>query len=126
MMRAAKSGMKTPTQEEVKKRVEAIKKKRNQKKVNLDPFSTLEDFTKYLEDKGILSDDYDYVKFYGDRPLFEEWKNDTSPNKHFSDKYKKPNHITFSEESIYSTPEKPGGKWYKDANGKTHFKPSDW
>lgn len=126
MMRAAKSGMKTPTQEEVKKRVEAIKKKRNQKKINLDPFATLEDFTKYLEDKGLLSNDYDYVKFYGDKPLFEEWKNDTNPNKHFSDKYKKPNHITFSEESIYSTPQQPGGKWYKDANGKTHFKPSDW
>lgn len=30
---------------------------------------------------------------------------------HFPDTYKRPNHPTFSNESIYSTPEKPGGQW---------------
>lgn len=126
MFRAAKHGMKvSPTKEQVEKARLVFAKKGN--KVTLDPFASLEDFVKWLEDKGLTqNDDYDYVKFYGDKPLFEEWKNDTTTNKHFSDKYKKPNHITFSEESVYNSPETPGGKWYKDANGKQHFKPSAW
>lgn len=34
-----------------------------------------------------------------------------SQNKHLGDKYKKPNHPTFSNQSIYSTPEMQGGNW---------------
>lgn len=44
---------------------------------------------------------------------------------HLSDKFKKPNHPTFSDESIYSTKETPGGHWGR-ANGKDTFTPSDW
>lgn len=53
--------------------------------------------------------------------------------KHLPDKYKKPNHITFSKESIYAGKENPGGKWHLGANeGKSgkqekpiwHFEPS--
>lgn len=51
--------------------------------------------------------------------------------KHLPDKYKKPNHITFSKESIYTSKENPGGKWYQSegkstAEGKKvwHFEPS--
>ncbi len=51
---------------------------------------------------------YDYYSFYKN----QEHKN---PNfnieKHFPDTYKRPSHPTFSNESIYSTPENPGGSW---------------
>ena len=30
---------------------------------------------------------------------------------HMTDKFKKPNHITFSQGSQYSTPQAPGGRW---------------
>ena len=55
---------------------------------------------------------YDYYSFYRNN----EHKN---PNyniaNHFPDTYKRPSHPTFSNESIYSTPENPGGQW----NGET-------
>lgn len=44
---------------------------------------------------------------------------------HFPDTYKKPNHPTFSDESIYSTQETPGGHW-DNQNGKDVFYPSEW
>lgn len=51
---------------------------------------------------------YDYYSFYKNG----EYK-DPSFNieQHFPDTYKRPNHPTFSNESIYSTPEYPGGQW---------------
>lgn len=36
---------------------------------------------------------------------------------HWPDKFKKPNHPTFSDESMYSTRARPGGKWI---NGQFH------
>jgi hypothetical protein len=33
------------------------------------------------------------------------------PGEHGTDRYKKPNHPTFSDESIYSTPLRQGGSW---------------
>lgn len=33
---------------------------------------------------------------------------------HYTDKFKKPNHPTFSNESKYATKENPGGTWLKD------------
>ena len=126
MFRAAKHGMKvSPSKEQIEKAKNVINKRGN--KVTLDPFVSLEDFIKWVDDKGLnQNDDYDYVKFYGDTTEFNNWRNNSDKNKHFSDKYKKPNHITFSEESIYNDEKTPGGKWYKDSNGKQHFKPSDW
>jgi|GEM_PF-2289579 len=47
-----------------------------------------------------------------------------TPNGHFPDTYKKPNHTSFSSESQYSTPDNPGGKWSKDAQGKWTFEPT--
>lgn len=44
---------------------------------------------------------------------------------HYPDTYKKPNHPTFSDESIYSTKETPGGHWGHQ-NGKDVFYPSEW
>lgn len=37
---------------------------------------------------------------------------------HGVDTYKKPNHPTFSQESKYSTPERPGGAWWEDRTSK--------
>ncbi len=52
--------------------------------------------------------DYDYYSFYKNG----EYKNrNYNIKKHFPDTYKRPNHKTFSTESIYSTKENPGGIW---------------
>lgn len=55
--------------------------------------------------------DYDYRGY---------WRNEdrvgilgSNPNAHFTDKYKQPSHPTFSNESIYSSPQTPGGTWIK-------------
>lgn len=34
-----------------------------------------------------------------------------SSNDHMGDKFKKPNHMTFSNQSIYSNPQQQGGEW---------------
>lgn len=44
---------------------------------------------------------------------------------HLGDKYKKPNHVTFSTQSKYSTKETPGGTWEQDENGQVSYTPSD-
>jgi len=84
----------------------------------------------------------------GDDPAFDAWKarnapkdsgfdydhyaqfkdlNGADPSKdsrgHGTDKYKRPNHPTFSDQSVYSNPKTPGGKWSPD--GAT-YTPSDW
>lgn len=61
-----------------------------------------------------LNNDYDYKGFFDEN---KKEANDLiydDPNAHFTDKYKKPNHPTFSIESKYSTPENPGGHWVGD------------
>jgi hypothetical protein len=50
---------------------------------------------------------YDFYSYFKNTPK-EELSN---PEKHFPDTYKLPNHPTFSNESIYSTPENTGGSW---------------
>lgn len=51
---------------------------------------------------------YDYYSFFKNK----EYDNpEYNVYNHFPDTYKKPNHPTFSNESIYSTPENPGGFW---------------
>ena len=40
-------------------------------------------------------------------------------NIHFKDTWKKPNHITFSDQSMYSTPEHAGGKWLNENENET-------
>lgn len=63
-----------------------------------------------------MEDDYDYSVGGARDPVTGHW----------SDKGKRPNHPTFSEESIYSTPQTPGGRWAdSNANGLTNtFVPS--
>ena len=63
-----------------------------------------------------IRDTYDY-------DLRGFWKSGESfaADGHGSDKYKKPNHPTFSEESQYSTPENKGGKWMQALDGRWIF-----
>jgi len=61
--------------------------------------------------------DYDLRGFYLTHP--EPMK----PGEHGKDTFKKPWHPTFSDESKYSTPENPGGKWEQKGND-WHFRPS--
>jgi hypothetical protein len=42
-------------------------------------------------------------------------------NGHLPDTWKKPNHMTFSQESIYSSPEHQGGRWVDAGGGKWVF-----
>lgn len=45
---------------------------------------------------------------------------------HMGDRFKKPNHMTFSDESQYSTPQTQGGHWSEGANGTFAFWASPW
>ena len=47
---------------------------------------------------------YDYYSFYRNKGVGDI-------ERHFPDTYKRPSHPTFSNESIYSIPENPGGSW---------------
>ena len=49
----------------------------------------------------------------------------TAKGQHLPDKYKKPDHITFSKDSKYHSEETPGGEWSKDDKGKWRFAPSE-
>lgn len=44
---------------------------------------------------------------------------------HLGDKYKKPNHPTFSTQSKYSSSDTPGGTW-GESNGVTTYTPSEY
>lgn len=60
--------------------------------------------------------DYDYYSYFKNGDLKGSIEN------HFTDLYKRPNHETFSNESLYSTPENPGGSW----NGNTYNPTGDF
>jgi hypothetical protein len=64
--------------------------------------------------KGFESDPrhyYDYKGFYEDDPKRAWSMLDKQSSAHFIDKFKKPGHPTFSDESIYSNEETKGGSW---------------
>ena len=63
--------------------------------------------------------DYDY------RGYFNSGMPPPTKGLHWLDIYKKPNHPTFSNMSIYSTPEHPGGRWLNN-NTTATFRPSAW
>lgn len=68
--------------------------------------------------------DYDYRVFYDKMPEEANKLVSGDPNAHFNDIGKRPSHPTFSEESIYSTNETPGGKWIDKGNGKWEYQHS--
>lgn len=73
--------------------------------------SYLPDWSNIIRPK--IDYDYDgYITKYG--------VPDQSKGQHLTDEFKLPNHITFSTESQYSTPERQGGEWKKEGN-QWHF-----
>lgn len=59
---------------------------------------------------------YDYNRYYEDN-YDDAWARvSESEARHFTDKYKLPNHPTFSNESIYSQGPRIGGTWTKNGN----------
>ena len=83
-----------------------------------------QDFMAWATAKKKLNDVYDYDL----RGAFKELQSGAmseADNGHLGDKYKKPNHPTFSDLSIYHHPElMPGGHWSKSETGKDIFVPS--
>lgn len=73
-------------------------------------------FEAWAQQQNRLGDLYDY-------DLRGAWKASAqeAANGHLPDTYKKPNHPTFSRESMYSTPEMPGGEWLDAGGGKWAF-----
>lgn len=81
-------------------------------------------FQQWAQENNKLRDVYDY-------DIRGAWKEITSgtmqqaDNGHLGDKYKKPNHPTFSTESMYSGKDgMVGGTWTEDADGNFAFKAS--
>ena len=77
-----------------------------------------------------------YNSFYSDQQNYDydmaRWADEVEDKNelfnhqgHYTDKYKKPNHPTFSDESIYSNEQTPGGKW-EYQNGHDTFTPSEY
>ena len=76
-----------------------------------------EAFLKWATENNKLQDAYDYDirGFWKNKEKFAE-------NGHGSDKFKKPNHPTFSDQSIYHGVDNYfGGKWIEDKNGVTYI-----
>lgn len=95
-----------------------------------DPYSTTltpEENVRYQKWKLTLPEN---LRYEGDYDLAGLWKENPSvkpsANMHFPDKYKKPNHQTFSDESIYFNPQtkKFAGKWI-ETNNSWIYEPYD-
>jgi len=90
----------------------------------LSPFQELA-YQSWAERNNRSNDTYDYDLrgFWKDNQKF-------SDNNHGSDKYKKPNHPTFSDESMYHGMPAPwggkyqGGTWSTNKRGETSYTPS--
>lgn len=86
-----------------------------QKGFNKDSIKSYNDLIKYMESTGRqTTDDYDLEKAYNDSDVYNSWIDEETKNPgkgHWPDKYKKPNHMTFSDESIYSNDDQLGGQW---------------
>ena len=70
--------------------------------------------------------DYDYKGYFMDPDIDHEKILGDDPSAHFTDKYKKPSHPTFSNESVYSNKNTPGGEWVKNENGEWFMKQNDF
>jgi hypothetical protein len=81
------------------------------------PAEKEKEFRTWLDHSGRANDLFDYDL----RGAFKDGLT-ADPRGHLPDTYKKPNHPTFSSESVYSSDETPGGDWLKQ-DGKWVFKP---
>lgn len=83
------------------------------------------EFQEWAIQQGRQRDTYDYDL----RGAWKELRGGTMTEDqrgHLGDKYKKPNHITFSTESKYSTEETKGGTWSRGENGRYVYTPSKY
>lgn len=89
---------------------------------------SMKEFFDILRKQDKLTDTYDYERFYLDNDEFNRWLKEEEKNGygqgHFTDKYKKPGHVTFSDESLIPH-DKKGGHWYYE-NDEEIFEPEDW
>jgi len=69
-------------------------------------------------DPSIAKSDYDYDSWQKANPGVE-----MLPGQHYPDTYKLPNHMTFSDESMYHGGDNRGGHWGTDEQGKDTFTP---
>ena len=96
----------------------------------LPEFKTFVELKKYLKQTGRDSEeDYNLKAAYEDPEVYKIWREEEQKhpgNGHWLDKYKKPNHPTFSTESIYSNLQTPGGEWVESEDGKVYFIPSEY
>lgn len=96
----------------------------------LPEFKTFAELKKYLKQTGRDSEeDYNLKAAYEDPEVYKIWREEEQKHPgrgHWLDKYKKPNHPTFSTESIYSNLQTPGGEWVESEDGKVYFIPSEY
>jgi len=85
------------------------------------------DYKSKLEGKDLSADEQDYdLQSYFNNLKYND--KDYTPKKgiHLEDTYKKPNHPTFSSDSMYHIPGiQEGGNWTPDSQGQWSFKPSE-
>lgn len=94
-----------------------------------------EDFQKWYakisEYKGLNPDPddenqyYDYRTYWLENPEAARKMLEDDPEAHFTDRYKYPGHPTFSNESMYSDEEYPGGHW-ETVDGVGYYIPSEY
>lgn len=66
------------------------------------------------------TDTYDYDA----RGEYQSGADRNNPTGHGQDQFKKPNHPTFSDQSMYSNEQTPGGLWAQRSDGTYAFIPS--
>ena len=93
-----------------------------QKKMDV---NTLSPLNEYYENGGDTTD-YNFAAWQLADPIRASYHVVNPKDFHGPDQYKYPNHITFSDDSMYSTPEHMGGHWTELKNGKWQFQPSQW
>ena len=88
-------------------------------------------YAKVAEYKGLNPDPddaeqyYDYRTYWLENPEAAQKMLENDPEAHFSDRYKYPGHPTFSDESMYSDEEHPGGHW-ETVDGIGYYVPSEY
>lgn len=88
-------------------------------------------YAKIAEYKGLNPDPddenqyYDYRTYWLENPEAARRMLEDDPESHFTDRYKYPGHPTFSDESMYSDEEYPGGHW-ETVDGVGYYVPSEY
>ena len=123
----------TPGMVEMSKRnilVSDDKNRYNTKLSNEEEYQFKDWYSKVSRYKGLSENPDDPNQSYDYRGY---WKNEDrngilgdDPYAHFIDRYKKPGHPTFSNESQYSNEETPGGSWSQDESGNWYFNHSPY